>query len=93
MAANQYRDEAYARAHAARQQQMQMAVQNGLGQIQQYYANEFKRNQFNRMMELYWAEHNANHPKRSEDTNINPAVRTSAEKSIQAMRNNITPLR
>ena len=93
MAANQYRDEAYARAHAARQQQMQMAIQNGLGQVQQYYANEFKRNQFNRMMELYWAEQNANHPKRSEDANINPATRASAEKSIQAMRNNVAPLR
>lgn len=62
MTANTYRDEAYARSHAARQQQMQMAIQNGLGQIQQYYANEFKRNQFNRMMDLYWAEHNANRP-------------------------------
>lgn len=70
MAANQYRDEAYARAHAARQQQMQMAVQNGLGQIQQYYANEFKRNQFNRMMELYWAEHNANHPNKNTTSTV-----------------------
>lgn len=61
-AANQYRDDAYARAHAARQQQMQMAIQNGLGQVQQYYANEFKRDQFNRMMDLYWAEHNAKYP-------------------------------
>ena len=36
-----------------------MALQNGIGQIQQYYANEFKRDQFNRMMDLYWAEHRA----------------------------------
>ena len=62
IAANQYRDEAYAKSHAARQQQMQMVVQNGLGQIQQYYANEFKRNQFNRMMDLYWADMKAKHP-------------------------------
>lgn len=61
-AANQYRDEAYARAHAARQQQMQMGLQNTLGQIQQYYANEFKRRQFDRTMDLYWAEMRAKHP-------------------------------
>lgn len=61
-AANQYRDEAYARAHAARQQQMQMGLQNTLGQIQQYYANEFKRRQFDRTMDLYWAEQKAKYP-------------------------------
>lgn len=93
MAANQYRDEAYARSHAARQQQMQMAVQNGLGQVQQYYANEFKRDQFNRMMDLYWAEHKAKYGDKSTAVNINPETRASAEKSIQAMRNNIAPLR
>ena len=93
MAANQYRDEAYAKSHAARQQQMQMAIQNGLGQVQQYYANEFKRDQFNRMMDLYWAEHKAKYGDKPTAVNINPATRTSTEKSIQAMRNNIAPLR
>ena len=60
---NQYRDEAYARSHAAREQMRQMGMQNILGQVQQYYSNEFKRNQFNRMMDLYWAEQDAKHPK------------------------------
>ena len=60
---NQYRDEAYARSHAAREQLRQMGMQNILGQVQQYYSNEFKRNQFNRMMDLYWAEQDAKHPK------------------------------
>lgn len=66
-AANQYRDEAYARSHAARQQQMQMGIQNTLGAIQQYYANEFKRNQFDRTMALYWAEHEAKYGGKNTD--------------------------
>lgn len=61
-ASNQYRDEAYARSHAAREQMRQMGMQNMLGQMQQYYANEFKRRQFEKMMDLYWAEQNAKYP-------------------------------
>lgn len=55
-AANQYRDEAYAKSHAAREQMKQIGMQNVLSNIQSYYANEFKRDQFNRMMDLYWQE-------------------------------------
>ena len=61
-AANQYRDEAYARSHAAREQMRQMGLQNTLGQMQQYYANEFKRRQFERMMDLYWSEQMGKYP-------------------------------
>jgi hypothetical protein len=46
---------------------MQMGIQNTLGAIQQYYANEFKRNQFDRTMALYWAEHEAKYPKKNTD--------------------------
>ena len=56
MQANQYRDEAYAKAHAARQQQKQMGMFNMINAVQQFYANEFKRNQFNKMYDLYAAD-------------------------------------
>lgn len=50
---NQYRDEAYAKAHGARTQMEQMGMFNMLNAIQQFYANEFKRHQFERTMGLY----------------------------------------
>lgn len=50
---NQYRDEAYAKAHGARTQMQQMGMFNMLNAIQQFYANEFKRHQFERTMGLY----------------------------------------
>lgn len=51
--ANQFRADMTARAHAARQQGIQMGWQNLLSQIQGFYANEFKRRQFNDTMDLY----------------------------------------
>jgi len=53
IAANQYTDEAYTKAHGARMQQEQMGMRNMLDSIQQFYANEFKRKQFNRTMSAY----------------------------------------
>lgn len=50
---NQYRDEAYAKAHGARTQMEQVGMFNMLNAIQQFYANEFKRHQFERTMGLY----------------------------------------
>ena len=50
---NQYRDEAYARAHGARTQMEQVGMFNMLNAIQQFYANEFKRHQFERTIGLY----------------------------------------
>ena len=52
-AANQYNEEYYARAHAARQQGIQMGMRNLLDQIQQYEANRFKKQQFDETMDLY----------------------------------------
>lgn len=96
MAANQYRDEAYARSHAARQQQMQMAIQNGLGQVQQYYANEFKRNQFNRMMELYWAEQNAKYPQKTSTiphaNSIGLGVYEKPDRGTVTLKNSLGPV-
>lgn len=56
---NQYRDEAYARSHGAREQMRQMGMQNMLGQMQQYYFNQFKNRQWEEMMRLYKAEQDA----------------------------------
>lgn len=53
MAAYQWDEDMYAKAHAARQQGMQMGTWNMLNQLQQYWANEFKRQQFNETMGLY----------------------------------------
>lgn len=52
-AANEYNENYYAQAHAAKQQGKQMAAYNLLNQLNQYYSNEFKRNQFNEMMGMY----------------------------------------
>lgn len=51
--ANMFNEEMLAKAHAARQQGMQMGIYNFLNQLQGYYANEFKRRQFNDTMDLY----------------------------------------
>lgn len=51
--ANQYRSEMLARAHGARQQGIQTGISNLVAQIQNYYANDFKRRQFNETMDLY----------------------------------------
>jgi hypothetical protein len=52
-AANEYNENYYAQAHAAKQQGKQMAMYNFLNQLNQYYSNEFKRKQFNEMMGMY----------------------------------------
>lgn len=52
-AANEYAENYYAQAHAAKQQGKQMAMYNFLNQLNQYYSNEFKRKQFNDMMSMY----------------------------------------
>lgn len=46
------------KAHAARQQGKQMGIYNFLNQLQSYYANEFKRRQFNDTMDLYRQQQN-----------------------------------
>lgn len=53
MAADQYDLDYYSKAHAARQQGIQTGIYNMLNNLQQYYANDFKRRQFNDMMGLY----------------------------------------
>lgn len=58
MAANQWDLDYYSKAHAARNKGMQTGIANMLAQSQQYIANEFKRNQFNRTMSLYEADQN-----------------------------------
>lgn len=50
---NQYNTEYASQAHAARQQGMQMGLRNFLDYIQQYAANEYKRNTGNGMLSLY----------------------------------------
>lgn len=52
-ASNQYRSEMTARGHAMKQQGIQTGISNLLAQLQGFYANEFKRNQFNETMDLY----------------------------------------
>jgi uncharacterized protein YbgA (DUF1722 family) len=52
-AANQYRADMTAKAHAAKQQGIQAGLSNLLAQIQGYYSNDFKRRQFNETMDLY----------------------------------------
>lgn len=46
------------KAHAARQQGKQMGIYNFLNQLHGYYANEFKRRQFNDTMDLYRQQQN-----------------------------------
>lgn len=51
--AYQWDADTYAKGHAARQQGMQMGLYNMQNALEQYIANEFKRNQFNKTMRLY----------------------------------------
>lgn len=53
MQANMYDEEMYAKAHAARQQGMQMGMRNIIDQHNNFWANEFKRGQLNDAMDLY----------------------------------------
>lgn len=53
MQANMYDEEMYAKAHAARQQGMQMGMRNMIDSIGSYWQNAFKQNQFDRTMNLY----------------------------------------
>lgn len=53
IATNQFAEEYYAKAHAAKQQGKQMATYNFLNNIDQYAANEFKRRQSNWMIGIY----------------------------------------
>lgn len=53
MAAKQFDLDYYSKAHAAQQQGKQMGMYNALNALQQYYANDFKRRQFNDTMNLY----------------------------------------
>lgn len=52
-AAEQWDADMYAKAHAARQQGMQMGMYNFQNALEQYFANEFKRKQFNDQLSLY----------------------------------------
>lgn len=51
--ANAYDLDYYSKAHAAKQQQMQMGMRNFVDSIQQGVANQFKLNQFEDTMDLY----------------------------------------
>lgn len=51
--AYQWDADTYAKGHAARQDMMQMGLRNMLDQIQSYYANSWKKNQFDKMYGLY----------------------------------------
>lgn len=53
MGANQYNEDYFAKSHAARQQGMQMGIYNLLNQLQQGYANDFKRVMGNNMLNQY----------------------------------------
>ena len=53
MAAYQWDEDMYAKAHAARQQGMQMGMRNMIDSVGSYWQNAFKQNQFDRMMNLY----------------------------------------
>jgi len=56
MATNQWDLDYYSKAHAARQQGMQMGLYNSLNQLQQYMANANKLRMFGDMKRLYEAD-------------------------------------
>ena len=56
MATNQWDLDYYSKAHAARQQGMQMGLYNSLNQLQQYMANANKLKMFGDMKRLYEAD-------------------------------------
>lgn len=51
--ANQINEDMTARAHAARQQQMQMGMRNFMDYLNNYAANEYRRKTGNAMLDLY----------------------------------------
>ena len=53
MQANQWDLDYYSKAHAAKQQMMQMDLYNALAALQQGYANRYKKYTFDRMMDNY----------------------------------------
>lgn len=59
MGANQYNEDYFAKSHAARQQGMQMGIYNLLNQLQQGYANDFKRVMGNNMLNQYMLNRHA----------------------------------
>lgn len=60
MQANMFDEDMLAKAHNAAVQGKQMSLFNTMNAIQQFYANEFKRHQFNRAMNLYEQEQRDN---------------------------------
>ena len=53
MSANQFDLDYYSKAHAARQQMFEQGMYNTLQALQQGYANQFKKKQFDDTMDLY----------------------------------------
>jgi len=53
MAANQHDLDYFSKAHAAKLQMAQMGIYNMLNALQTGYANQFKRNQFDKTYGLY----------------------------------------
>lgn len=53
MYAKQFDLDYYSKAHAAKQQMQQQGIKNIIDGVQSYYANDFKRRQFNDIMGLY----------------------------------------
>lgn len=51
--ANQFNEEMIARAHAAKQQQKQMGIRNGMDYLNNAIVNEYKRKMGNAMLGLY----------------------------------------
>lgn len=58
--ADVYRDTTFAKGHGQKLQGKQMGLYNIINQLQNYYANEFKRRQFNETLGLYRNEHKLN---------------------------------
>lgn len=56
MAANQHDLDYFSKAHAAKMQMSQMGIYNMLNALQTGYANQFKRNTFDRTYDLYAAD-------------------------------------
>ena len=56
MQANQFDLDYYSKAHAAKQKGIQTGTANLLAQIQNYFANQFKYNQWNNTLALYQSQ-------------------------------------
>lgn len=80
--ANQYGLEYYTKAHAARQQGMQMGVRNMLDTLNQTTANEFKRQQFNYMLDLYRDRNKLDWEKFNRSANNNQQQPTTSTPAI-----------